>query len=83
MALKTEYQYIRFVLELPISDKRKTSSWSIQNIRHQAHLGGVRWDGAWRQYTFYPFGLTVFSAGCLRDIAEFLTNLRKSEQEAR
>jgi hypothetical protein len=40
--------------------------------RHsEAHLGDVRWFGAWRKYCFYPCSNTVYDLTCLREIADF------------
>ena len=35
----------------------------------------MRWYGAWRQYCFFPYPETVFSAGCLKDVQEFIEAL--------
>jgi len=32
-------------------------------------LGYIEWFGRWRQYVFVPLETTVYSAGCLADIA--------------
>lgn len=84
MALKTYYEYIHFSLVTPVGEKgRKTSVWDCQNNRTGSLLGCVIWEPGWRQYIYEPYPDTILSAGCLRDIVEFLTELRKSEQEAR
>jgi hypothetical protein len=78
--LTTSYKYIDF---LQIGQTEKTSIWSCRNSSHGEELGQVKWNGGWMQYIYAPSGPAIYSAGCLRDIAEFLTNMRKSEQEAR
>ena len=61
----------------PATKGRKTASWLIRNIRSEAELGMIFWSGAWRQYIFAPAGDDViFSAGCLRDLAVFLDEVR-------
>ncbi len=70
--MKTEYQYIRFVQAPPLSG-RKTSVYSVLNIRSADQLGIIEWYGA--QYVFHPFPRTVYSAGCLKDIEDFIGQL--------
>jgi hypothetical protein len=36
-------------------------------------LGWIAWNCRWRQYVFYPRDSMMFSAGCLADIQDFLT----------
>ncbi len=38
-------------------------------------LGTIRWFAAWRRYTFYPFSDTLFDAGCLREVADYLEKM--------
>ena len=66
-----DYPYIRFV-RIPAVG-RKVHLFTVQNIRHGEQLGSVWWSRAWRQYVFEPFGRTVYNAGCLADIQDFLT----------
>ena len=54
----------------------KTQRYLVGNNRSGDTLGEVRWFGRWHQYTFFPKSDCVFSAGCLRDIADFITGLR-------
>jgi hypothetical protein len=35
-------------------------------------LGYIRWYSPWRQYCFFPHSDTVYSAGCLNDINNFI-----------
>ena len=54
----------------------KTSKWQIINNRSNSSLGIVKWYGPCRQYCFFPHDLElVFSAGCLNDIKDFITQL--------
>ena len=65
----TKYKWIEFD-EIPNPDK-KTRKWDCINTSGE-HLGDVLWHTGFRQYSFEPdLNPTVFSAGCLRDIAEF------------
>lgn len=56
-----------------IHDTGKTKVWSVDNANDGSHLGKVRWHGAWRKYVFQPIdGWSIWSADCLRDVADFL-----------
>ena len=72
LTLKTEYQYIRFCQMPVVGRGRKTHIFSVQNVRHCDQIGCVQWDGGWRQYVFQPFPRTIYSAGCLADIQDFI-----------
>jgi len=50
----------------------KTRRWVIKSRHHDDLLGTVSWSGSWRCYVLVPERDTIFSAGCLRDIAKFL-----------
>jgi hypothetical protein len=72
-----EYQYIT-MKRIGESESGLTGLWHVKNSRDKTLLGTIRWHGPWRQYCFFPnpFGATVFSAGCLKDIVSF-TKSRK------
>ncbi len=71
--MKTIYTWITFV---PIrTDTCKTSIWRCCNNRIGDQIGVVKWYGRWRQYCYFPDGNTVYSQGCLSDIAEFIQQL--------
>ena len=76
--LKTKYEFITFQ---KVADKPKTTVWVCINNKSKDRLGMVGYFPGWHQYCYSPFFDTSYSAGCLRDIAEFMENLRKSEQE--
>lgn len=63
-------EFIRFE-EVP-NDGRKTRRWVIENRKYGSELGVIEWYGAWRQYVATFHEVAVFSAGCLKDIQEFL-----------
>jgi len=68
-----EYEYLRFDEQPHVG---KTKVFACRNRCSGDRLGTVGWYGAWRQYVYYHdrSGI-VYSAGCLRDIAEFLEAL--------
>lgn len=56
--------------------KRKTKTWEVRGrgdgtTGSRAHLGLVKWYGAWRCYGFFPLPGCVFEKICLHDIARF------------
>ncbi len=80
--LKTEYEFIRFA-EQPKPEARKTAIWSCINVHHGDMLGQIAWLGARRQYVFCPIGGTVYSAGCLADVQDFIEQLMKQRRAKR
>lgn len=70
--MKTQYQYIHFV---KVADKAKTSVWSCRNNKTGDELGEIRWYTGWRQYCYFPTVQAVYSAGCLKDIQDFMGGL--------
>lgn len=76
--MKTDYEFIHFV---QVAQKPKTAVFDCLNNRSSDKLGEVKWYPAWRQYCYFPAVQAVYSAGCLRDIQEFLNNLRKTAEK--
>lgn len=64
--------------EQPRMPGHKTSKWHIYS-RGSDRLGVVEWYGAWHQYIFVPDEYTVFSAGCMRDLIEFIAAIRRGK----
>lgn len=60
----------------------KTEVWAVYG-EDADRLGLVKWDGSWWQYTFQPEALTVFHAGCLHDLAAFVTKMNTRHREER
>jgi hypothetical protein len=75
--MKTNYKYI--MME-KLEQKQKTSVWGVKNNHGDYFIGSIRWNPGWRQYCFFPDNEIVFSVGCLKDICEFIVELRKEEQ---
>lgn len=78
--MKTTYKYIEFV---EVAQKPKTKAWTCHNRRSGVALGYIEWYASWRQYVYtdYGPGLAVYSASCLRDIADFLEQVNKEHKE--
>lgn len=72
-----EYIYMNWVGSSPSG---KTQLYTIYASRDSALLGNIKWHGAWRQYTFLPEPNTLFSAGCLADVQDFLSSLNASHR---
>lgn len=58
--------------KLPRGRGRKTDRWQVFNKRSPNVAGVIKWYLPWRQYIFTPGWATIFSAGCLNDIAHFI-----------
>lgn len=71
-----ENTYIEFQPNLDLA-KRKTLIWTVTNIKSKTILGYIRWYSFWRQYCFFPESPMVFSAGCLQEIIQFITDHKK------
>ena len=73
--MKTEYKYIKFEIE-PKNAKRKTDVFMCKT-NDNFRLGIVKWYPGWRRYCYFPMacGNSVYSEGCLRDIADFIKQL--------
>ena len=52
--------------------RAKTRVWDVASKSSGAILGRISWYGAWRQYVFFPAGGSLYSAGCLNDLASFI-----------
>ena len=77
---EAEYEYIAIWLA-GYSKSGKTRVWRVGS-KGDDYLGTVKWFGRWRAYTFYPEPDTVFSEGCLNDIASFLRGATRSQRQA-
>lgn len=73
-----EYIVLRYVGD---SASGKTQVWRVET-RYGDLLGIVRWFGRWRQYTFWPSNETLYSAGCLHDVADFIESLHEARRDA-
>lgn len=68
------YRYLEITKEFQYPDQ-KTGRFRVYT-NHADLLGIVKWHGPWRQYAFFPEPGTVWSAGCLSDIVDFLGKLK-------
>ncbi len=72
-----EGKYITFNL---VEKKAKTKVYAIINKKHGGILGLIKWNSGWRQYCFFPQFDTVWSAGCLNDVINFIAELKKERE---
>ena len=72
--MKTTYKYIWFLS----TGKQR---WDCLNRKHGEKLGDVNYNGRWRQYVYSPVNQAIYSAGCMRDVAEFLDACQLAEKE--
>jgi len=73
--MKTQFRFIEFV-----SHSAFPEVWVCRNKRDKGILGGVEWYPQWKQFTFSASESSVFSADCLRDIADFLDQTKKAKE---
>jgi len=78
-------EYVRLLYHGP-SDSGKTEVWSVVSQKtgdvDGDVLGQVKWFGRWRQYAFFPEGQTIYSKGCLDDIAKFVADINSRQKIA-
>ena len=71
------YRYVT-IEKLPRDPDRRTDKFEVRALSGET-LATIGWWNAWRRYCLYPHALTVWSAGCLADIQDFIGKL---EEEA-
>jgi len=76
MDLKTDYKYIRFKL-VDVEDYKKGAE--CVNKKSGVLLGYVEYYKSWKQYVIEFLEDCVFNASCLKDIADFLSQLNKDK----
>lgn len=72
--MKQKYKHIRFV-EIP--NRPEAAVYDCINNTSGDPIGRVEWYPAWRQYCFFPGMYSVYSLGCLNDIADFMQQLKE------
>jgi hypothetical protein len=68
------------MVELVARLELKTKIFSVTNINNGGEIGVVKWYGAWRQYCFFPAPDTIYSTGCLDNIAVFMSELMQERK---
>lgn len=74
--------HLQFLLE---EDGPKTQIFSIVSQHDKTELGRVFWHWSWRQYVFEPTvdEKTIWSDSCLKELFDFLQDLRAKKQALR
>ncbi|HRG29356.1 MAG TPA: hypothetical protein PLJ00_15770 [Chitinophagales bacterium] len=75
-----ETKYLVFEERIQIANK-KTKLITVTNKSGQV-LGAIHWERGWRKYVFNCNADIIFDAGCLNDIATFLTDLMTEQKNA-
>lgn len=68
--MKTRYGYIHFEQKTDWVSPRQV--WLCRNNRSKGVLAQLHWDEDWKQYVAVFNKNAIFSADCLKDIAEFM-----------
>ena len=68
--------------ELP-NPGRKTKIVVVNSARSGKRLASIHWYGAWRQYTLWPEPDTIWNDGCLRDILEYMAEMKAERAKER
>jgi hypothetical protein len=63
------------------NEKRKTPIYTIHENNTCGTLGWIKWYPAWRGFCFFATVNTVFDAGCLQQIREWIEELNKRYKE--
>lgn len=59
----------------------KTKQFVIVSKKSLEILGIIKWYGAWRQYTFWPMGDTIWNIQRMKDIILFIDNLMSERKK--
>ena len=78
MARKVEqYKYFTVVV-MPLVKNRITYDYELVT-RHGDVIGRIEYYNHWRQHVLCPSKNTVWSAGCLADVAECLAKIKNAK----
>ena len=69
---KTHYEFINF----EVINGCTGQYWICRNNKSGDALGEVIHYRRWKQWVFAPTGESIYSAGCLKDICEFIGQLK-------
>ena len=67
-----ESKYLEFQT---VGNTGKTVIVDVLSRLHGFKLGTIKWFGKWRQYTFFPESNTLYNRVCLREIADYVSEL--------
>ena len=75
--MKKLYKHIHMEV---VEEKPKTTIWVVMHNDSNDDLGEIKWYPQWRQYCFFPNYDTLYSKGCLEDIADFIDQLMQARK---
>lgn len=82
MKLVATYTYIEInTTETPPAG-RKTRIYFILNRKTGCEIGRIKWLPQWRQFCFFPDHYSVWSKGCLVDVAEAIGKAKAHHEGA-
>jgi len=73
-----ESKYLEFKI---VGGTGKTVTVNVLSKLHGFKLGTVKWYSTWRQYCFFPATKTIFNRNCLREVADYVSELTNSHLE--
>lgn len=73
--MKTKYNHIHFVKQPTLFENHL--AYSCRNNKSKCLLGQIYYYPPWRKFVFCPHGPVFFDKSCLRDIIDFLEQLKK------
>ena len=75
--MKTAYKHISFISNEMFQGKPR---YTCINNKTTSPLADVFWYKSWKKFCITFREETVFDEGCLRDIADFLDELKKADK---
>jgi hypothetical protein len=76
-----KYMYAEPAHNADFYTARKTPIYDIREKNTCGRLGWLKWYPAWRGFCFFPTVNTVFDAGCLQQIREWIAELDKRHKQ--
>ena len=76
--MKIEFDHLMFV-EMQVGGPKRR--WSCMTVAHRERLGAVAWYPLWNQYCYIPSGAAAYSATSLREIVEFMDQLKEKKHD--
>lgn len=65
-----------------VADTGKTKVWNVYSKNRGDFLAEIKWYGSWRQYAFFPRPGTIWNAGCLSDVNDFIAEQMAARKNA-
>ena len=78
--IEKEYKWI-IIREVKDSRTGKTKIFNVISKQNSYCIGEIKWNGAWKKYCIFPAKETFFEETCLRNIADFLEELKKERKK--